>query len=213
MSRIRIALVEDDRATREHLEALLRGDPGLEVVGVYISGEEALEQVPLGKPDVVLMDIRLPGIGGVEAVRRLCRTASGPSMLMLTTFEDPKTIFEALRAGASGYLLKNRPMHELVEAIREVHEGGAPMSMRVARQVVSHFQQQGSFQSESECISDRESEVLAAMARGSRYRDIADSMWISEHTVRTYTRRIYRKLHVRSRTEAVAKFMGNRVDQ
>lgn len=210
MTRIRIALVEDDRRTREILESLLRGDSGVEMVGIHGTGEEALERVPLEKPDVLLMDIRLPGIGGVEVVSRLCRAMPGLSVLMLTTYEDAQTIFEALRAGARGYLLKNRPVQELIEAIREVHAGGAPMSMRVARKVVAYFQEPRPALPEMESLSDREAQVLSGLAQGRPYKDIGAGLGISENTVRTYIRRIYEKLQVNSRTEAVAKFMGKR---
>ena len=210
MTRIRIALVEDDRGTRESLEALLRADPGVEVVGVHATGEEALERVPQEKPDVLLMDIRLPGIGGVEVAGRLSRSMPSLSVLMLTTYEDPQTIFEALRVGAHGYLLKNRPLRELMEAIHEVHAGGSPMSMRVARKVVSHFQDQRPARPSLESLSDREAQVLGGLAQGRPYKDIGAALGISENTIRTYIRRIYEKLQVSSRTEAVAKFMGNR---
>lgn len=208
MTLIRIALVEDDRGTRESLEALLRGDPGVELVGVHGTGEEALDRVPRERPDVLLMDIRLPGIGGVEVVGRLCRIIPGMSVLMLTTYEDPQTIFEALRAGARGYLLKNRPVEELLDAIREVHAGGSPMSMRIARKVVSYFQDPRPVQPGMEALSDREAQVLAGLAQGRPYKDIGAGLGITENTVRTYIRRIYEKLQVSSRTEAVAKYMG-----
>ena len=141
--RVRVALVEDDEGTRESLEAMMRLDPGLEVVGVHGTGETALEQIPASRPDVLLVDIRLPGVSGIEVVGRLRQSMPDLSVLMLTTYEDSDLIFESLRAGAQGYLLKNRPFRELVEAIQHAYEGGSPMSMRIARKVVAYFNEGG----------------------------------------------------------------------
>jgi DNA-binding NarL/FixJ family response regulator len=202
-------LVEDDAGTRESLEALLRTHPAIELAGVYVTGEAALEGVPGQGPDVLLMDIRLPGIGGIEAVARLCRKMPDLSVLMLTTYEDANLIFESLRAGARGYLLKNRPFEELIEAIQQVREGGAPMSMRVARKVVAYFNEARPPQPGLEGLSAREQQVLSALASGKYYKEIAADMGVTENTVRTYVRRIYEKLHVSSKSEAVALFASN----
>ena len=216
--KIRVALVEDDEGTRESLEAMLRMDSSLEVVGVHGTGDAALERIPEQRPDVVLMDIRLPGLSGIEVVGRLRSVMPDLCVLMLTTYEDSELIFESLRAGAQGYLLKNRSFRELVEAIHHVHEGGSPMSMRIARKVVAYFNEAGARAEPSppvplvdpvpgpEGFSDREIEVLSAFAAGKTYKEIGALLKISENTVRTYVRRIYGKLQVSTRCEAVAKF-------
>jgi len=215
--KIRVVLVEDDEGTRENLEAMLRLEPGLDLVGVHSTGDAALERIPEELPHVLLMDIRLPGLSGIEVVGRLRPMMAELSVLMLTTYEDSELVFESLRAGAQGYLLKNRPFRELVEAIHQVHEGGSPMSMRIARKVVAYFNEGGQRSERSlpapaidsnsgpERISDREHEVLSAFASGKTYKEIGGALGISENTVRTYVRRIYGKLQVKTRCEAVAK--------
>jgi DNA-binding NarL/FixJ family response regulator len=203
---ITVSLVEDERKTRESLVSVLRGVPGLSLLGAHPSGEAALSSVPLEKPEVLLMDINLPGISGVECVARLKAQMPGLRVLMLTTYEDSHLIFNSLRAGASGYILKNKSPAELLAAIQQVHEGGAPMSMRIARKVVAFFNQLPAPTPEAERLSEREAQVLAALAKGLLYKEIGVQLAISENTVRTYVKRIYEKLHVQTRTEAVAKF-------
>ena len=210
MMRTRVCLVEDDAGTRESLEALLRTAPSIDLAGSYATGEAALAGVPGQRPEVLLMDIRLPGIGGVDVVSMLCRTLPDLSVLMLTTYEDTHLIFDSLRAGARGYLLKNRPLEELIEAIRQVREGGAPMSMRVARKVVAYFNEPRPLERSVDGLSDREQEVLSALAHGKTYKEIGVELGVTENTVRSYIRRIYEKLHVGSRTEAVAKLAAKR---
>jgi len=151
------------------------------------------------------MDINLPGMSGIDCVARLKAQMPEQRVLMLTTYEDSNLIFDSLRAGAQGYILKNRPPAELLEAIQQVHEGGAPMSMRIARKVVTFFNELPGPAPESERLSERETQVLAALAKGLLYKEIGTQLAISENTVRTYVKRIYEKLHVQSRTEAVAK--------
>ena len=203
---ITVSIVEDDRKTRESLVTLLQRAPGVTVRGAHASGETALASVPEEKPEVVLMDINLPGMSGVECVTRLKSRMPDLRVLMLTTYEDSQLIFNSLRAGASGYILKNKSPVELLSALQQVHEGGAPMSMRIARKVVAFFNQLPAPAPETEQLSEREREVLAALARGMLYKEIAVQLHISENTVRTYVKRIYDKLHVQTRTEAVAKF-------
>jgi DNA-binding NarL/FixJ family response regulator len=206
---ISVSIVEDDRKTREGLVALLRRATGVRLLGIHPSGEAALASVPAEKPEVVLMDINLPGMSGIDCIARLKTQMPGLRVLMLTTYEDSHLIFNSLRAGASGYILKNKSSAELLDAIQQVHEGGAPMSMRIARKVVAFFNQLPGPASESERLSEREDQVLAALAKGSLYKEIGAQLKISENTVRTYVKRIYEKLHVNSRTEAVAKFRVN----
>ena len=203
---IKISIVEDDRRTRDSLVSVLGRASGVKVLGAHPSGEVALTRVPEENPEVVLMDINLPGMSGVDCVAQLKAQMPGLRVLMLTTYEDSHLIFNSLRAGASGYLLKNKSPAELLNAIQQVHEGGAPMSMRIARKVVAFFNQLPPPTPESEQLSEREAQVLAALAKGQLYKEIASQLEISENTVRTYVKRIYDKLHVHTRTEAVAKF-------
>jgi DNA-binding NarL/FixJ family response regulator len=206
---IAVSIVEDDRKTREGLVALLRRATGVRLLGVHSSGEAALAAVPAEQPEVVLMDINLPGMSGIDCIAKLKAQMPELRALMLTTYEDSHLIFNSLRAGASGYILKNKSSAELLTAIQQVHEGGAPMSMRIARKVVAFFNQLPGPPSESQSLSEREAQVLAALAKGLIYKEIATELKISENTVRTYIKRIYEKLHVNSRTEAVAKFRVN----
>jgi DNA-binding NarL/FixJ family response regulator len=203
---ITVSIVEDDRKTCESLVALLSANEELRCSRTYSTGEAALRGLASEKPDVVLVDINLPGISGIECVAKLKAQIPDLRVLMLTTYEDGHLIFNSLRAGASGYVLKNRPPAELIEAIEQVYEGGAPMSMGVARKVVAYFRQLPKPVSEIEKLSDREEAVLALLAQGYLYKEIAEKLGISLNTVRTYLKRIYQKLHVQSRTEAVAKF-------
>jgi DNA-binding NarL/FixJ family response regulator len=203
---ITVSIVEDDRKTCESLVTLLKAKAELRCLSTYSTGEAAVHGLASKKPDVVLVDINLPGISGIECVAKLKAQMPDLRVLMLTTYEDGHLIFNSLRAGASGYVLKNRPPAELIEAIQQVYEGGAPMSMRVARKVVAYFRQLPKPASEVEQLSDREEAVLALLAQGFLYKEIAGKLGISLNTVRTYLKRIYQKLHVQSRTEAVAKF-------
>ncbi|MBW8863738.1 MAG: response regulator transcription factor [Verrucomicrobia bacterium] len=209
---ISVSIVEDDRKTREGLVALLRHAAGVRLLGAHPSAEAALVNVPVERPEVVLMDINLPGMSGIECITKLKAQMPALRALMLTTYEDSHLIFNSLRAGASGYILKNKSSAELLTAIQQVHEGGAPMSMRIARKVVAFFNQLPSPAAESDRLSEREEQVLAALAKGMLYKEIASQLKISENTVRTYIKRIYEKLHVSSRTEAVAKFRVNLPD-
>jgi DNA-binding NarL/FixJ family response regulator len=206
---ITVSIVEDDRKTRESMVALLRYASGSRLLGTHPSGEAALSGVPVEQPDVVLMDINLPGMSGIDCIAKLKAQMPGLRALMLTTYEDSHLIFNSLRAGASGYILKNKSSAELLAAIQQVHEGGAPMSMRIARKVVAFFNQLPGPAPESERLSEREAQVLSALAKGLLYKEIGIQLKISENTVRTYVKRIYEKLHVNSRTEAVAKFRVN----
>jgi DNA-binding NarL/FixJ family response regulator len=202
-----VSIVEDDRSTRESLVALLTSAPTLRCMATYATGEKALTGILVEKPEVALVDINLPGMSGIECVAKLKAKMPGLHVLMLTTYEDSDLIFDSLRAGASGYLLKNMPPDELVAAVTEVQAGGAPMSMQVARKVVQHFHRAQSSADEVEKLSPREYEILGLLAKGRLYKEIADQLGISLGTVRTHQRRIYEKLHVQSRTEAAVKFL------
>ena len=207
--RIRVSIVEDNRGTRESLTELLTRAPALRFVSAHPSGEEALQKIPADVPDVVLMDINLPKMNGIECVARLKQQLPKTQVLMLTTYEEGDLIFDSLRKGASGYLLKNMPPTELIQAIEQVHAGGAPMSMQIARKVVNHFQQIKRPASEMEQLTKREHEILALLAKGFLYKEIADQLGISLSTVRAHLHTVYEKLHVQSRTEAVVKFLGH----
>jgi DNA-binding NarL/FixJ family response regulator len=206
---ITVSIVEDSRGTRETLTELLKRSPGLLFLGAYPDGEQALHALPGKIPDVVLMDINLPGMSGIECVARLKEKSPKTQVLMLTTYEEGDLIFESLRAGANGYLLKNMPPGELVHAVEQVHVGGSPMSMHIARKVVNHFQKIKKPSSEMEKLTKRELEILALLAKGFLYKEIADQLGISLSTVRAHLHTVYEKLHVQSRTEAVVKYLEN----
>lgn len=207
---IRVSIVEDNRGTRESLREFLDRARPLQCVGTHASAEEALRKIPAEEPDVVLMDINLPGMSGIDCVTRLKERMPKIQILMLTTYEESDLIFDSLRNGASGYLLKNMPTSELVQAIEQVHAGGSPMSMHIARKVVNHFQRIKQPSSEVEKLTKREQEILALLAKGYLYKEIADILSVSMSTVRAHLHAVYEKLHVQSRTEAVVKYLGER---
>jgi DNA-binding NarL/FixJ family response regulator len=202
-----VSIVEDNEALRGTLARLINKAEGFKCVSQYGTAEAALEGLPKDRPEVVLMDINLPGINGVECVRRLKQVAPEIAAVMLTAYEDTENIFNALAAGATGYLLKRAPRAELLDAIREVHRGGSPMTTHIARKVVHSFQKAPASPQTGDVLSAREQEVLDFLSQGFLYKEIAEKMGISYETVHTYIRRIYEKLQVRTRTEAVAKFL------
>jgi DNA-binding NarL/FixJ family response regulator len=201
-----VSIVDDEADLREHIAGYLSAAGDIRCKSAYATAEEALEHLPQDKPDVVLMDINLGGMDGIECVRRLKTQMPEAQVLMLTVFEDTEKIFRALSAGASGYLLKRMSPKKLIEAIAEVRDGGSPMSAPIARKVVQSFQSAPSRGDESIALSQREHSVINGLAQGLAYKQIADELGVSIHTVRNYIRRIYEKLHVQSRSEAVAKF-------
>ncbi len=205
---IAVSIVEDDPQVRSSLAKLIDSSPGYRCVSRHGSAENALAEIPKVKPDVALMDINLPGINGVECVRRLKPQLPGTQMIMLTVYQNTEHIFNALTAGATGYMLKQTPPAELLAAIKEVHAGGSPMSSHIARKIVQSFQQPVPSAVATASLSPREAEVLDLLAKGFLYKEIADQMKVSYATVHTHIRHIYEKLHVRSRTEAVAKHLG-----
>jgi len=209
---ISVSIVEDDAEVRRSLARLINSSPGYRCVSEYPSAEEALEGIPKVKPDVALMDINLLNLNGVECVRRLKPLVPATQIIMLTVYQNTEHIFNALAAGATGYMLKQTPPAELLAAIKEVHEGGSPMSSHIARKIVQSFQRPPEAKSDADTysLSPREAEVLDLLAKGFLYKEIADAMHVSYATVHTHIRHIYEKLHVRSRTEAVAKHLRNR---
>jgi DNA-binding NarL/FixJ family response regulator len=204
---ITVSIVEDHEQTRATIVALLRRAPGLKCLDAYPTAEAALVGVPLQKPDVLLVDIRLPGMSGIQCVVQLKHEMPDLRVLMLTTYEERELIFDSLRAGASGYLLKNTLRTELLQAVEQVKAGGAPMSMPIARKLVSFFQQRP-VDSEVEELTEREQEILTLLSKGYQYKEIADAAGVKLETVRSHIKHIYDKLHVRSRTEATLKFLG-----
>jgi DNA-binding NarL/FixJ family response regulator len=198
---ITISIIEDQPEVRESLVACLDNEPGLHCTGAHATGEEGLRNIPKENPDVVLMDIHLPGMNGIQCVSRLKKCLPKIQVLMLTTYDDGDLIFDSLRAGANGYLLKNIPQEEMVQAVKQVHAGGAPMSLQIARKVINHFHDTKP-NPELENLSARELEILRLLAKGHRYKEIADQLSINIGTVRTHISNVYEKLHVHSRTEA-----------
>jgi DNA-binding NarL/FixJ family response regulator len=206
---ITVSIVEDNDKLRGTLAKMIGRADGFRFVSDYPSAESALEDLPKVKPDVVLMDINLPGMNGVECVRKLKTILPQTQVMMLTVYEDTENIFNALAAGASGYMLKRTPTKELIEAIREVQRGGSPMTTHIARLVVQSFQKPAAAPAGGDLaeLSEREQQVLELLAQGLIYKEIADKLNIGYESVHTYIRRIYEKLQVRTRTEAVAKFL------
>lgn len=202
---VTVAIVEDNSDLRATLARVINRAPGHQCVGQYGDAESALTGLPKDEPQVVLMDINLPGMNGVECARKLKQMLPATLVVMLTAYEDTDNIFGSLEAGASGYLLKRSKSAEILKAIQEVMEGGSPMTAHIARKVVHSFQSKGSSTQATENLAEREKEVLNLLSQGFMYKEIADKLGISFETVRTYIRRIYEKLQVRSRTEAVAK--------
>ncbi len=206
-----ISIVEDNDKLRGTLAKVINRADGFKCVSDYGSAEDALADLPKIKPDVVLMDINLPGMNGVECVRKLKIILPATQVMMLTVYEDTDNIFNALAAGASGYMLKRTPAKELLEAIHEVLRGGSPMTTHIARKVVLSFQKAAAASAktagELSELSEREQQVLDLLAQGLIYKEIGEKLGISYETVHTYIRRIYEKLQVRTRTEAVAKFL------
>ena len=203
---ITVSIVEDDAPLRGILSELIRSADGFKCVGAHESAEAALAALPQERPSVVVMDINMPGMSGIECVRRLKPQLPATQFVMLTVYEDPDHIFKALSSGASGYMLKRTPRAELLTAIKDVYAGGSPMSSNIARKIVQSFQRFTPSPAEPDNLSPREREVLELLARGYLYKEIAEALHISVPTVNTHIRRIYEKLHVRSRSQAVARF-------
>lgn len=205
-SQIRIALVEDVPELRATLETSLRAAPDMAWTGACGTGEEAVERIPAWRPDVVVMDIHLPGMNGVECVRRLKEVLPETEFLMLTIFEDHRMVFDSLAAGASGYLVKRSAAPVLLDSIRELHAGGSPMSPLIARWVVMAFRDAPVNDVAADALSARELEVLRLLSSGARYKEIGERLTVSAATVRNHLHRIYRKLQVRTKAEAVRRF-------
>lgn len=199
-------LIEDDTSVRTIVKSWLDEAKGFSCVGVFPEVESALPEIARIKPNVVLIDINLPGLSGIECVRQSKPRVPDTQFVMLTVYEDSNHIFDALSAGATGYLIKTTSREALIAALREVHAGGSPMSSNIARKVVQSLQQPKSVHKPADGLSKRENEVVALLAQGYLYKEIADTLGIGHETVNTYIRRIYEKLHVHSRSQAVARY-------
>ncbi len=208
---IAVSIVEDMDEIRERLKSVLEESEEFVCMAAYGNAEDALKELPVSVPDIVLMDINLPGMSGIECIRRVKALCPQILFIMFTIYEDSDQVFEALAAGASGYLLKKTSHDKILPALKELYEGGSPMSTQIARKVVAHFQKQAAKESEEEKIlSPREKEVLDLLSKGFLYKEIADQLHISTGTVRQHIHKIYEKLHVQNRTEALNKFYGKR---
>ena len=203
--KIKVIIVEDDIEMQEGLELIVRSNPALECIVTCSTGEEALEIIPANIPDIVLMDIHLPGISGIECIKKLKPLLSFTQFMMCTVYEDNENVFDSLCAGATGYLLKNSPATKITEAIIDLYHGGSPMSSVIARKVIQTFKPEAGQNKDMEKLTNREREMLDLLAKGYRYKEIADQLSISFETVRTHIHNIYEKLHVQSRTEALNK--------
>ena len=210
-TRIRVAIIEDDRPTREGLGMLINGTPGYHCVGTYRSVEDALRAISPDAPDVLLLDIHLPGMSGSEGVKSLKQKHPRMEILMLTVYTEQDKVFESICNGASGYLLKETPPVKLLEAISEAHRGGAPMSPEIARKVVTLFQKTGPTERIEEQLTPQEVRLLKLLSEGYSYRGASGRLKISVNTVRDYIRSIYEKLHVHSKSEAVTKALRGRI--
>ncbi len=205
---ITISIVEDNKGTREQLIKLFNNPPTTRCLNAYANGEDAIVGISKDSPDVALVDINLPKMSGIDVVSVIKQKCPKMQVLMLTTYEETEMIFDSLRSGANGYLLKNMSAAELVQAVQDVSAGGAPMSMQIARKVVAHFHHLRAASSHMRELSPRENEILTLLAEGFLYKEIAEKLSITMSTVRTHIHSVYEKLHVQSRTEAVVKFLG-----
>ena len=203
---ISVSIVEDDAETREIIAGWIKNTRGLHLVSDYGTGERAVVRLPSDKPEIVLMDINLPGISGIECVRQLKQLLPDTQFLMLTVYEDSDYLFSALACGASGYLLKRTSREELLDAVKDLHSGGSPMSSNIARKVVQSFRRGAPGPGGVEDLTPRERQVLQLLVAGDLYKEIADHLGVSVMTVNAHVRSIYVKLQVRSRGQAVAKF-------
>ncbi|MBL7738101.1 MAG: response regulator transcription factor [Chitinophagaceae bacterium] len=213
MGKISVTIVEDLEEVIEGLSAFIKKDDELQLIAVFRTAEAAALELPLLRPDIVIMDINLPGMTGIECIRRVKQTSPDIQFMMFTVYENNDQVFEALKAGASGYLLKKTPPLQIIESVKELYQGGSPMSASIARKLVSVFVDQNKTTPapEAAVLSPREKEVLQLVAKGLLYKEIAEQLGISFHTVRQHIGKIYEKLHVQNKTEAINKVYGNRV--
>ncbi len=207
---ISIAIVEDLDEVRNGLKSFLSLSEGFAVLDTFTTAEEALYDIPKLKPDIVIMDINLPGMNGIECIRQVKSKVPLTQFMMFTVYENDEKVFEALKAGASGYLLKNTGLVQLIESLKELHNGGSPMSSNIARKLVSVFREKEKNSQPVETLSNRENEILLLLSKGLLYKEIAEQLSIATNTVRQHIHKIYEKLHVQNRTEAINKAFGKK---
>jgi len=205
---ISLVIVEDLDEVREALKQFISLNPEFKVLGTSKTAEEALYEIPKLKPDIAIMDINLPGINGIECIREIKSKVPQTQFMMFTVYENDEKVFEALKAGASGYLLKNTGLVQMIEALKELYNGGSPMSANIARKLVKSFQQSDDHHESVGALSGRENEILHLLSKGLLYKEIAEQLSISTNTVRQHIHKIYEKLHVQNRTEAINKAFG-----
>lgn len=205
---ITLAIVEDLDEVRDGLKNFISLSSDFKILDTFKTAEEALYDLPKLKPDIVIMDINLPGMNGIECIRQIKSKTPATQFMMFTVYENDEKVFEALKAGASGYLLKNTGLVQLIESLKELHNGGSPMSANIARKLVTLFRNEQKEASNVEILSSRENEILQLLTKGLLYKEIADQLSISVSTVRQHIHHIYEKLHVQNRTEAINKAFG-----
>jgi DNA-binding NarL/FixJ family response regulator len=206
--RISLAIVEDLAEVRDGLKQFISLDPEFNILGTFQTAEEALHNIPQLNPDIAIMDINLPGMNGIECIRQIRKRITRTQFMMFTVYENDDKVFEALKAGASGYLLKNTNIQQLIEGLKELHNGGSPMSANIARKLFSLFLDEHIESEPTTGLSKRENEILQLLSKGLLYKEIAEQLSISVGTVRQHIHKIYEKLHVQNRTEALNKAFG-----
>lgn len=210
--KIKISIVEDSPSYRETFAALIESSNKLELISVFDNAEDAVKQIPNDKPDIVLMDLNLPGRTGIEATRYLKSKMDNVQIMVITVYDDSHKVFEALAAGANSYLLKRTAPEEIIDSIIDLHNGGSPMTPQIARMVVQNFREELSQNDELKNLSDREREILSHLAKGYSYKEIGEELFISTETVRGHLRKVYKKLQVRSSSQAILKYLGKSRD-
>jgi DNA-binding NarL/FixJ family response regulator len=209
MQPIKVCLVEDSKEVREGMVSLLTLDERFEVLAAYTDAETATDQLPSWNADIIIMDINLPGMSGIDCIRKVKKACPNSQFIMFTIYENDEKVFEALEAGANGYLLKKTSLARITDSLIELHEGGAPMSTQIARKIIDRMRHPESSGGTAN-LSPRENEILQLLSKGLLYKEISDSLNISTGTVRQHIHRIYEKLHVQNRTEAINKAFGNK---
>jgi DNA-binding NarL/FixJ family response regulator len=210
MNPITVSIVEDLNEVREALERLINQSENFGFVAGYINAELAEKDIPLQPPDIVIMDINLPGMSGIECINRIKEKCLGTQFMMFTIYEDDEKVFEALKAGAHGYLLKNTPKEKLLEALEELHNGGSPMTTNIARKVIEAFEKKDQPPEELNTLTNKEKQILDLLAKGFLYKEIAIQLHSTRNTVKQHIHHIYEKLHVQNRTEALNKAFPRR---
>jgi len=205
MNPVTVSIVEDLDEVREALQRLINQSETFCLVGGYNNAEQAVKEIPLQPPDIVIMDINLPGMSGIECIRRIKELCGGTQFMMFTIYEDDEKVFEALKAGAHGYLLKKTPKEKLLEALEELHNGGSPMSTQIARKVIEAFEKRNQPAQELNTLTNKEKQILGLLAKGFLYKEIGDQLHLTRNTVKQHIHHIYEKLHVQNRTEALNK--------